>query len=59
MDFISLVNAHYEDLNLQEKKIVAYLQQLETPPKELTSQRLADAFLFHVQYFSIVKKIKS
>ena len=48
MDFISLVNAHYEDLNHQEKKIVAYLQQLETPPKELTSRRLADAFLFHV-----------
>ena len=51
MDFISLVNAHYEDLNLQEKKIVAYLQQLETPPKELTSQRLADAFFFFFQVF--------
>lgn len=58
MDFISLVNTYYKDLNDQEKKIIAYLQQLPIPPKEMTSKYLADAcFVSRSSVFRLLKKL--
>lgn len=59
MDFISVVNQHFQLLTDQEKVIITYLQEGDYQIDELTSQRLADAcFVSRASISRLLKKLE-
>ncbi|MET3558955.1 DNA-binding MurR/RpiR family transcriptional regulator [Streptococcus rupicaprae] len=58
MEFLDVINQHYQELSPQEREIIAYLQRPESSLTKLTSQELADAcFVSHTSIFRLLKKL--